>query len=132
MTQFAVYEVPMYHNGHMVFIKRDHGTVCVGFKSEETGRVYPISRLEPEAFMMINDLFDSGDLAVKGNHYVEDVTIVHEISGDCTADPYGDDCEVVNQHFDGKPVSDYQMSDDFLMAIDDTIYHEFLNLEPEY
>ena len=119
-------------NGNMVFAERDHGWVCTGFKSDETGRTYPIKRLEPEAFMYINDLFNSGDLALNGNHYVEDVTIVHEISGDCTADRDGESCEVSNQHFDGKPVSDYDLSADFQMAIDDVIYNEFIQRDEEY
>ena len=128
---YDVYEVPFYHNGNMVFEERNGRTVCTGFKSDETGRTYAIKRLEPEAFMYINDLFSSGDLAVDGNHYVEDVTIVHEVSGDCTADQFGESCEVSNQHFDGKPISDYEMSADFLMAIDDVIYQEFVQRDEE-
>ena len=123
---YDVYEVPFYHTGNMVFAERNGRTVCVGFKSDDTGRTYSIQKLQPETFLYINDLFNSGDLAVDGNHYVEDVTIVHEVSGDCTSDHYGETCEVSNQHFDGKPISDFQLSDDFLMAIDDVIYNEFI------
>lgn len=123
---YDVYEVPFYHNGHMVFTEQNGRTVCTGFKSEETGRTYKINKLQPETFMYINDLFNSGDLAVDGNHYIEDVTIVHEVSGDVVQDCNGETCEVTDEYFDGKPISDYQMSSAFIMAIDEVIYQEFM------
>jgi hypothetical protein len=119
---YDVYEVPFYHNGVVVF----KDGKCVGFKSEGTGRTYPLKRWEPETFLHINDLFNSGDLAIDGNHYVEDVTIVHEISGDVVQDFDGETCEVAEQHFDGKPISDYKLTADFMMAIDEVIYQEFM------
>ena len=126
--QYDVYDCPFYHNGEVVFKPDAIGKLrCVGFKSNETGRTYPIKRLEPEAFMLINDLFNSGDLSVDGNHYVEDVTIVHEVSGECSYDAYGETVEVGDTWFDGKPTSDFEMSDDFIMAIDDLVYHKFLS-----
>ena len=128
---YDVYEVPFYHTGEVVFEERHGRMACTGFKSAETGRTYSLRRIEPEAFLYLNELFNSGDISVEGNHYVEDVTIVHEISGDCTADRFGETCEVSEQHFDGKPISDYQLSDDFLMAIDDVIYNEFVQRDEE-
>ena len=124
---YDVYEVPFYHNGEVVFKERNGRMVCVGFKSEDTGRTYSLQRIEPEAFLYINDLFNSGDLEVDGNHYVEDVTITHEVSGDVDSDGYATAC-----WFDGKPVSDYQMTRAFRDAIEDVVEQEHMNAREHY
>lgn len=116
-------EVPMYHNG--TFVKNEVGKICA-FVSEQTGERYPINRIEPEDQVMVAELyFEDSDF--RDSLYIEDITIVHEVSGDVRFDRDGTADEIVNQELDGKPVSQYPLTADFELAIDDTIAQEYMN-----
>ena len=123
---YDVYEVPMYHNG--TFVRGGEFNKIVGFRSENTGKVYRLARLEPESLMDLDYLW-ANDSDFREHLYAEDITIVHEISGDVRFDRDGIADEIVNQHLDGKPIStEYpNLTDDFHLAIDDVIAQEYMN-----
>ena len=120
---YTAYEVPMYHSGVCV---RENGSL-VAFISEQTGVRYPIIMLEPESLEFIADLY-ANDSDFRDHLYLEDITIVHEVSGDIDVDNLGETFEIDNQKLDGLPLSRYPaLTDDFHIAIDDTIAQEYMN-----
>lgn len=123
---YDVYEVPMYHSG--TFNRGGEFNRVRSFTSEQTGKTYPIKRLEPETIMDLLMLLEH-DSDFAEHLYMEDVTIVHEVSGDLRFDRDGQLDEVCNQHLDGKPIStEYpNLSNDFHVAIDDVIAEEYVN-----
>lgn len=123
---YDVYEVPMYHNG--TFNRGGQFNKVVSFTSEQTGKTYPIRRIEPEDLMMVDALYRE-DSDFREHLYIEDITIVHEVSGDVRFDRDGTADEVCNQHLDGKPIAtEYpNLSADFELAIDDVIAQEYMN-----
>lgn len=119
---YDIYEVPMYHNG--TFEKNEVGYIT-GFRSENTGQLYKIKRLEQESLMDVTMLYEN-DSDFRNHLYAEDMIITHEISGDVYLS--GD-----NQGFckaawlDGKPLSQYDLTADFKLAIEDTVEQEHMN-----
>ena len=118
---YDVYEVPMYHNG--TFAKNPESGKIVAFISENTGRRYPLKRLEPESMIDVSLLWEH-DSDFREHLYAEDMVITHEISGDVDEDGF---CEAA--WLDGKPLSDYQLTADFVLSIEDTIVQEYMNEE---
>lgn len=115
---YDIYEVPMYHNG--TFEKNEVGYIT-GFRSENTGRLYKIKRLEPESKMDVMLLWEH-DSDFRESLYAEDIVITHEISGDVDSEGF---CKAA--WLDGKPLSTYQqLSADFKMAIEDTVEQEHM------
>ena len=115
---YDVYEVPMYHNG--TFEKNEVGYIT-GFRSENTGRLYKIKRVAPESQEYVVALHHE-DSDFREHLYAEDIVITHEISGDVDSEGY---CKAA--WLDGKPLSDYQLTGDFKLAIEDTIEQEHMN-----
>ena len=122
---YDVYEVPMYHSG--TFNRGGEFNRIQSFTSEQTGKTYPLKRLEPESFLDLEYLI-ANDADLLEHLYAEDMTIVHEVSGDVRFDRDGTADEIVNQKLDGLPLSRYpNLTDDFHIAIDDTIAQEYMN-----
>lgn len=116
---YDIYEVPMYHNG--TFNRGGQFNKVISFTSEQTGRTYPIRRLEPESLMFAMELYEN-DSDFRDHLYVEDMTITHEISGDVDSEGFAKACWL-----DGKPLSTYQqLSADFKLAIEDTVEQEHM------
>ena len=115
---YDIYEVPFYHNG--TFVKNDTGHIT-GFRSENTGRLYKIKRVEPESLEYIAALH-AEDSDFREHLYAEDITIVHEVSGDVDSDGY---CKDV--WLDGKHSTDYQLSACFKLALEDVVEQEYIN-----
>ena len=117
---YDIYEVPFYHNG--TFNRGGPFNKVVTFTSEQTGRTYPIRRLEPESLEFATELY-ANDSDFREHLYIEDVTITHEISGDVDRDGF---CR--SAWLDGKPLRDFpELSADFKLAICDVVEQEHMN-----
>ena len=116
---YDIYEVPMYHDG--TFNRGGEFNRIVSFTSEQTGRTYPLKRLEPESYLEFDYLMRHNPDFLK-HLYAENMTIVHEISGDVDDEGF---CTAA--WLDGKPLSDYKLSDDFRLSINDVVEQEHMN-----
>jgi len=116
---YDIYEVPMYHDG--TFNRGGNFNRIVSFTSEQTGRTYPIKRLEPESLMEVTALH-TNSAKFRKTLRAESMTITHEISGDVDNEGF---CEAA--WLDGKPLSDFELSDDFRLAIHDVVEQEHMN-----
>ena len=116
---YEIYEVPMYHDG--TFNRGGEFNSIVSFTSEQTGRTYPMKRLEPESLLEVYALHDNSEKFRKTLR-AEFMTITHEISGDVDEEGF---CTAA--WLDGKPLSDYKLSDDFRLSINDVVEQEHMN-----
>jgi len=116
---YNIYEVPMYHDG--TFNRGGNTGGIVSFTSEQTGRTYPIKRLEPESFIELEALCANSEKFRKTLR-AEFMTITHEISGDVDGEGF---CTAA--WLDGKPLSDFDLSDDFRLSIHGVVEQEHMN-----
>ena len=116
---YDIYEVPMYHDG--TFNRGGEFNRIVSFTSEQTGRTYPIKRLEPESLMEVTALH-TNSAKFRETLRAEFMTITHEISGDVNGDGF---CTAA--WLDGKPLANFKLSDDFRLSINDVVEQEHMN-----